>query len=198
MADEICFNWSQDNDFLAKDFHLVVLIPLRTLQESTLKEKLLDIIGKDVYDELVKSLGSRCLIILEGLDEVSLKWQKNDKLFVQIVKEKSAFEDATILITSRPHALVALYSDSNVERDSRRVEIVGFGKQQIREYVERYCTNPEMSKSFMDQLEKFPNIASMCYVPLCLKMIVQSFKHCNKILPDPCILTEIYHFICRW
>ena len=193
MADEICFNWSQGNDFLVKDFHLVVLIPLRTLQESTLKEKLLDVIGKDVYDELVKSLGSRCLIILERLDEVSLKWQKNDKLFVQMIKEKSVFEEAKILITSRPHALVALYSASNIQKDARRVEIVGFSKQQIREYVEMYCTNPEMSKSFMDQLEKFPNIASMCYVPLCLKMIVQSFKHSNEILPDPCILTEIYH-----
>jgi len=192
LADQICCNWAQGIDFLSDDFCLVILIQLRTLQELTLQEKLVDIIGKSAYDQLVKSLGSRCLIILEGLDEISLQWQKNDKLFVQLIKERGILEKAIILITSRPHALVSLYSDSKVQKNARRIEIVGFGKQQIREYVEQSCENPQLCKSFMDQLEKFPNISSMCYVPLCLKMIVQSFKHNNEIFPEPCTLTEIY------
>ena len=193
MADEICFKWAHGSDFLATDFRLVILIPLRALQELSLKDKMLDVIGESVYVQLVKSLGSKCLIILEGLDEVSLQWQKSDKFFVQMIKEKSILEEAKILITSRPHALVALYSDSKVQKDARRIEIVGFSKQRIKEYVEQCCTNPERSKSFMDQLERFPNISSMCYVPLCLKMIVQSFKHNHEIFPDLCTLTEIYH-----
>ena len=193
LADEICCNWAQGIDFLSKDFDLVILIPLRTLQELTLKDKLLDVIGESAYDQLVKSIGSKFLIILEGLDEISLQWQKNDKFFVQLVRERGILEKAIIIITSRPHALIALYSDSKIQKDARRIEIVGFGKQQIKEYVEQHCENPELSKSFMDQLERFPNISNMCYVPLCLKMIVQSFKHSNEIFPEPCTLTEIYH-----
>ena len=87
-------------------------IPLRYVQEKTLEEMLIEYVGgKEAYEVMNKSHGLRCLIILEGLDEVAAKWQQDDETFKQLVIRRTLLENATILITSRPHACITLYED---------------------------------------------------------------------------------------
>ena len=83
----------------------MVLIPLRSVQQRSLEEVVIKYIGEKNYQELQKSAGNRCLIILEGFDEISLNHQQNDPFLLSLIKECTVFEKATILITSRPHGL---------------------------------------------------------------------------------------------
>ena len=103
LVNEICVRWARDG-FLAEDFDVVVLIPLRSVQERSVEEVMMEYIGEENYQQLKKSAGRRCLIILEGLDEIAVDRRQSDPFLLCLVKECTLLEDATIIITSRPHA----------------------------------------------------------------------------------------------
>ena len=191
FANEICLQWARDtNGFLSNDYDLVILIQLRAVQERTLQQVIIDAVGSEAaYDELLtKCHGNRCLIILEGLDEISAHWQQNDAMFCQLVKTKSFLSHANILVTSRPHACIHLYKD--IKNYTRTIEIVGFDKPQIKLYAEFYFINSNTAEKFMEQINNDPHISSLCYVPLCLNMVLECFKYNNETLHTT--LTEFY------
>ena len=70
LANEICVKWARDG-FLADQFDAVIMIPMRAVQERSLENVIMRHVGED-YPKLQKSAGSRCLLILEGLDEMSV------------------------------------------------------------------------------------------------------------------------------
>ena len=138
--------------------------------------------GEEAYQQLKKSAGSRCLIILEGLDEMAADRQKSDRFFIRLIRDCTVLEKSTILMTSRPHACGELNTDRNVE-------VIGFGVEQVEEFIKRSFLNDEQStRELLQQLNDYPHIKSLCYVPLNLVMITDIFR-CNKL---PSKLTELY------
>ena len=191
FANEICLQWAKDtNGFLSNDYDLVILIRLRAVQERTLQQVMIDAVGSEAaYDELLtKCHGNRCLIILEGLDEISAHWQQNDTMFCQLIKTTTFLSHANILVTSRPHACIDLHRD--IKDYTRTIEIVGFDKPQIKEYAKLYFHNSNTAEKFMEQINNDPHISSLCYVPLCLNMVLECFKLNNETLHTT--LTELY------
>ena len=183
LANEICVRWARDG-FLSEDFDAVILIPLRCVQHRSLEEVMIEHIEEEAYHQLKKSAGSRCLIILEGLDEMAADHQKNDRFFIRLIKDCTVLEEATIMITSRPHACKTLNTD-------RQVEVIGFGVQQIEEFINKSFPNDEHSVSeLLQQLNDYPHLKGLCYVPLNLVMIIDIFKYSQKKLPST--LTEVY------
>ena len=183
MAHELCSRWAKDG-FLAEDFDAVILIQLRSLQQRSLKDVIIKQIGEENYQLLEKSAGRRCLIILEGLDEMSVNHQKNDPFLKSLVKECNELQEARVIITARPHACEDIVA-------GRRVEVVGFGKDEIREFVEHSFTNDiQSSEDFLRQLDEYPQLHSLCYIPLNLVILVDVFNCSEKKLPST--LTELY------
>ena len=184
MAHELCSRWAKDG-FLAKDFDAVILITLRSLQHRSLKDVVKKELGKENYEQLKKSAGRRCLIILEGFDELSAEHRQNDPFLVRLIKECNKLEEAIIIITSRPHACVGIDA-------GRRVEVVGFGKDEIREFVEHSFPNDvQSSEDFLRQLNDYPQLHSLCYIPLNLVIILRVYNH-NSEKKLPSTLTELY------
>ena len=100
LANEICVKWARDG-FLAEDFDIVVLIPLRSAQQKSVEEVMEKYVGgEEAYEQLKKSAGVRCLVILEGLDEIAVERQRSDNFLVSVIKECTLLEQATIVITS--------------------------------------------------------------------------------------------------
>ena len=183
LANEICLQWARDG-FLADEFDAVIMIPLRSVQEKSLEEAMVEYVGEEDYPKLKKSAGSRCLLILEGLDEMANDRRQTDDILKRLIEKNTLLEKAKILITSRPHACEKLVVD-------RRVEVVGFGDKEIREFVENSFPNDvESIEEFMRQLTEYPQLHSLCYVPLNLVMIIDIFRFSKKELPST--LTELY------
>ena len=170
---------------MSEDFDAIVLIPMRCVQQRSLEEVLLEFIEEEAYQQLKKSAGSKCLIILEGLDEMAADRQKSDRFFIRLIRDCTVLEKSTILITSRPHACDKLNMDRNVE-------VIGFGVEQIEEFIKRSFPNDEQSVTeLLQQLNDYPHIKSLCYVPLNLVMITDIFRcSLNKKLPSK--LTKLY------
>ena len=140
-------------------------------------------IGKKAYQELTKMAGENCLIILEGLDELSAEQQQSDPLLLKLIN-LLALEKAVILITSRPYACQKLNAN-------RRIEIVGFGKEQIKCFVElSFPGDSQTADTFMQQLIEHPQIYSLCYIPVSLVMILHIFKNAQQCLPST--MTKLY------
>ena len=186
LANELCMRWARDG-FLAEDFDAIILIPLRSFQQGSLEDIIMKHIGEDNYQQLMKSAGSRCLIILEGLDEMADDRRQNDPFLIRLIKEYTILEIATILITSPPHACEDINAD-------RIVEVVGFGKDKIRDFVEKSFPNDTQSvKKFLRKLDEYPQLHGLCYIPMYLVMLVDIFQCSAKELPFT--VTELYQVI---
>ncbi|XP_065901940.1 NACHT, LRR and PYD domains-containing protein 3-like isoform X3 [Dysidea avara] len=184
LANEICVKWAKGGGFLAEDFDIVILIPLRSVQQRSIEEVMMEHIGEETYEQVKKSAGSKCLVILEGLDEMAAERRESDPFLVRVLKECTLLEEAIIIITSRPHACEKL--DAN-----RKVEVVGFGKEEIREFVEKSFTNDvKCVEEFSQQLKEYPHLESLSYVPMNLAMIVDIFESSEKKLPST--ITQLY------
>ena len=180
LCHELCLRWARDG-FLAEDFDLVALIPLRSVQQRSLEDTIMKYIGEENYQQMMKSAGRRCLIILEGFDEYANDRRQRDLFLFSLIKECTIFEEATIIITSRPHACEKI--DAN-----RRIEVVGFGNNEINEFVEKsFPHDIQASKEFLQELD---NYHSLCYIPMNLVMLVDIFHCSEKKLPST--LTELY------
>ena len=184
LANEVCVRWARDG-FLSDDFDTVLLIPMRCVQERSIEQVMIEFIGEEDYQQLKMSAGNRCLIILEGLDEMASDRQMSDQFFVNLIIHCAVLEKSTILITSRPHACSGLDAD-------RRVEVIGFGADEIKEFIEKSFPNDDHSVSeLLQQLNDYPHLKSLCYSPLNLIMITDIFiSSQNKKLPST--LTELY------
>ena len=183
LCHELCLRWARDG-YLAEDFDAVVLIPLRSVQQRSIKDAIKEEIGKNNYQQLKKSAGSRCLIILEGFDELAVSCRQNDPFLIRLIKKCNKLEEATILITSRPHACEEIDA-------GRIIEVVGFGNYEIKAFAEKSFPNDIQSvEEFLTQLDEYPQLHSLCYIPMNLVMLVDIFHCSEKKLPST--LTELY------
>ena len=184
LANEVCLRWARDG-FLSEDFDAVALIPMRCVQQRPLQEVMIEYLRREVYEQMESIAGSRCLIILEGLDEMESKRQKSDRFFIGLVKECTVLEEATVIITSRPHACHKLNAD-------RCVEVIGFGEIEVKEFINKSFPYDEHSVSkLLKQLNDYPHLKSLSYVPLNLLMLVDIFQ-CQQKKELPSTLTELY------
>ena len=182
LAKEICIRWARDR-FLADEFDSIIFIPLRSVQQRSFKEVMVEHVGEIDYQKLYKSAGSRCLLILEGLDEMAINHRQNDQVLRCLI-ENTLLEKAKILITSRPYACENLIA-------CRTIEVVGFGDKEIRKFVENsFCNDAESIEEFMKQLTEYSQLKSLCYVPLNLVMVIDIFCFNQNRLPST--LTELY------
>ena len=170
LANEICIKWARDG-FLAHDFHVIILIPLRSVrQKGSLETVIEELFGKDDYPQLKKLLGEKSLIILEGLDEMSTDQQKDE--FFCALMDCRIFERATILLTSRPHACTNL-------KVHREIEVIGFGKKEIEEFAKESLGDGEEFKKFLQQFKEHSYLSSLYYndniLPSTLTELYQKF-----------------------
>ena len=184
LANEICVNWAKRDGFLADDYEILILIPLRSVQQRSIEEVMTQHIGEETYHQVMSTAGNRCLLILEGLDEMAFERRKCDPFLIRVM-ECTILEEATIIITSRPHACRMIVNAG------RRIEIVGFGKNEIKEFVEKsFHNNVKCVKAFLQQLKEYPQLESLSYVPMNLALIIDIFECSNRKLPST--LTELY------
>ena len=182
LAHEICLRWAED-EFLSEDFDAVILIPMRCIQQRSLEEVFVKYTEEEAYQQLKKSGGSRCLIILEGLDEIAADRLESDEFYIRLINDCAVLEESTILVTSRPHACSKLNAN-------RQVEVIGFGADQIEEFIKSLFPTDQLSVSeLLQQLNDYLHIKSLCYVPLNLVMITDIFQ-CSRKLPSK--ITELY------
>ena len=178
LANEICLRWAKD-DFLSEDFGAVVLVPMKNQQRSlSFEEVMVEYTEEKLYRQLMKLEGRRCLIVLEGLDEIPIDYHKSDPFLKQLIYDHTVLKEAVIVVTSRPHGCVNLHAD-------KIIEILGFNsKENVSEFVlQSFSDDIVSAKELLQQLNEYPQLLDLCLIPIVLVIISNIFLASENTLP---------------
>ena len=175
---------------LLNDFHLVLYIPLREpiarLSENV--DELLDYFGENCNegdrDLIKKQHGEGVLFILDGWDELRPSCRGDSQFFPKLIKG-NLLPGCSIIVTSRPGASLDIYYHAN-----QVIEILGFGRNQVEEYIQAYFNKKDDASKLISDLQKYPNVASTCYVAINLAIVCHVYNALDNNLPKT--LTEVY------
>ena len=203
LVHKIARDWASGGDMLT-NAKLVFLVPLRTLDHQQVGHTLSDLLEsifwkksdlKSVCSKVEELNGKGVCFILDGLDEYKQCDSKSSVVYALL--HKQFIPDAMVIVASRPVATGSLRRDCDI---TKHIEVIGFSKDQIYEYIERFpfvhSVKSEMSAK--DELKTYlkvhQNIQHMCYLPVHAAMVC--FLHQNsECVPDT--ETKIYEEFTR-
>ena len=82
--------------------------------------------------------------------------------------------------------------------NSRRIEIVGFGKKEIDEYIQCAFSDEQSRSDFKEYLSLYPHIHSMMYVPLNSAIVAHVYESCKSSgVVVPKTMTQLYSSLIR-
>ena len=118
----------------------------------------------DIVKYAYKQSGLGLCFILDGLDEYLPK--KKDT-FIHRLISKSQLPRALVIVASRPAAVADFRPIASMQ-----IEVLGFLKEQISEYIKEYNFSDESKYSeLFKYLDHHPNVHHMCYLPIHTAMV---------------------------
>ena len=189
LVRKITQDWAHGKPILL-GARLVFLVTLRHLNYSKKDQSLADIIKmfydsediRRIVEHDLKDVGGKgACFIIDGLDEYQNK--REDSVIFQLLSNK-VLRSSMVIVASRPVATHSLR-----RKCSRRVEVVGFTKEQISKYVETYpfespCGEAsDMVSKMKEFLGTHPNIHHMCYLPVQAEIICFLFDTKGDSIP---------------
>ena len=182
-------DWAKMNQMI-NDVRLLFLIQLRGFASDP-NIGLRDIIGyyyrdhpgmEDILMYAIKNNGLGLCFVLDGLDEYFP--QQKDAFIFELIRRR-ALPKAVVIVASRPAAVAEFRTLA-----TRQVEVLGFLRAQIYDYIDKYPFATECKESLWKYLEKHPNIMNMCYLPIHASMICFLYSKISSGLPET--ETDIY------
>ena len=207
LCTSISVDWAQYKTL--KQFELLLLLPLRDRRVSSVhsvvellqlyhpNEKVCECIADSF---LHGELGKQVLLIADGWDELEYSQRKPGSFICKLLFN-NAIHSATVLITSRPSASIALHKNPYIDRF---IEVAGFDRKGIEQYVKsefsRECEK-ESRDGLLQQIKENPLIRSICHVPINCAIVCHMWRS-DESLPSDMTMTDIYtkivlHFILR-
>ena len=199
FAWEVSQKWGQYQLF--NDYSLLVLLNFRDkrVQEA---QSISDLfyhphpkLQSEIVDNIVLSSGHGLLLILEGFDEAPATQRTVNSIFVRLFRGQE-LPKATVILTTRPSASAGLRKLCS-RKYSRRVEILGFGKKEIDEYIQCAFLDEQSRSDFKMYLSLYPYFHTM-YVPLNSAIVVAVYKSCKSSgIVVPQTMTQLYSSLIR-
>ena len=162
-----------------------------------------------IYEHITEH-PEKAILVFDGLDEFSgnsdclnhvpppddpnicMSWIA---LFIKLISRRF-LPEATILVTSRPTANEFYYRFSF----DRTVEIIGFTKDKIEEFVQKLCNNngkSSLKPKIWNKIKSTSDILNVCYIPVNCWIVSTILFECFKDPESDCAsvpttLTELY------
>ena len=147
---------------------------------------------QQIQTHIEDNQGEGVVFALDGLDEYCPDKKEMKTTFVHKLIKGQILPRSIVIVASRPAA------SQKYRRDSTRcIEVLGFLKEQIYEYIDSYFDGNKDKHSLVlglgTYLEHHPNVMHMCYLPLHMAMVTYLYEVEGASLPQT--ETEIYrHF----
>lgn len=191
----LCFLISKDwaRGKLFQEYEILLFLPLHreTIALAGSLSELIEsfvpqVSSQSIASYLEEKKGEGLLIVADGwnrLDES--RRQKGSFLYNLLFGD--VLDLASVIVTSRHSGSALLHKDSLI--DPLFIEIHGFTKKGIREYIEaEFVGNQQATDYLLEQLKFNPLIESMCSNPMICSMVCHLCRH-EKALPPT--MTEL-------
>ena len=170
---KIACDWKKK---ILKQAEIVILVQLRRLSQTgdvylhhLLKASCNRLSDKDVQcvcSYVERKCGENVVFLFDGYDEYCSVMSEHN--IVKKIVTKEIFSKSVVVVSSRPAATVEFRNTA-----ARYVEVVGFQKAEIFQYIKSYyIENEEKATSVIRHLECHPNLLNICYLPLHCAMLV--------------------------
>ncbi|MBA3238890.1 MAG: HEAT repeat domain-containing protein [Parachlamydiaceae bacterium] len=189
LCQYIANQWAEETLWKGK-FDALFWLPLRKLQNAhsaetassfifrvCCQEKSQTLYSKNVADYL-KENSERILLVLDGLDEVTLE---ENSLQKSIVDELLKFPHW--IMTSRPHAAGSISADMSIEN-------VGFASKTIDLYIEK--SFPTNGETISKKIRQNPIIFGLCHIPINLELVCSILKKSKGSISSIYSMTGLY------
>lgn len=181
---EISLDWAQNEVLISE---LLILVPLKRLNLeqdrslTTLIKCACPPLPKRYLEHLVSFIedtnGNGIVFAFDGFDEYSSRGK--DDIILEIMKGNQLL-DSMVIVTSRPAAIYGFRQYAG-----RQIEVVGFLKPQIIEYVNAYFSDDkEKAQKLVAYLDQRCNLMNMCYLPLHCSMLLFFYEELGTSLPE--------------
>ena len=196
LVHKVIKDWAE-GEVLTKAKYLF-FVTLRLLNSEGRDETLSDLLEqfysndeelKTTRDCIEKNDGKGVCFVIDGLDEYQP--QNKTKSVIYKLLDKTSLPRAMIIVSSRPSATAILKKDVV----TKRIEVFGFSKQQIFEYIGNFQFGSSPAGKLKEYLESNPNILDMCYLPVHAAMICFLFGYDQGC--TSCTQTKIYEQFTR-
>ena len=187
LVHQIIRDWTE-GEVLTKA-KLVFLITLRDLNSDCRDKTLSDLLRlfysndeelKSIRSDIERINGEGVCFVIDGLDEYQP--QNTKKSIIYQLLNRTYLHQAMIIVSSRPAATRSI----KMEVLTKRIEVFGFSKQQIFEYIGNFpfsalsATASTVQTKLKEYLTRNPNIFDMCYLPVHAAMICYLFE-CDNV-----------------
>ena len=144
---------------------------------------------QQMQTQIERNKGKGVVFALDGLDEYCPDKKKYNLSFIHKLIKREKLPNSIVIVASRPAA-----SQKYRKNATKCIEVLGFLKQQIYEYIDNYFDKDQDKMVGLTMyLEHHPNVMHMCYLPLHMAMIAYLYDIEGASLPQT--ETDIYkHF----
>ena len=197
LVHKVTKDWAEKREILI-DCEIIIFVPLRLFFSSSNEDidlmKMLEIYidsekeRKIVAEAITQKNGERVCFIIDGLDEYEDR-NVSDKTIYRLI-HKLMLPLSMVIVASRPVGTAYVRNRAPV---TERIEVLGFGNQQIESYILSYFSDQiEMGNSLMSYLHLHVNVLHMCYLPVHVAMICFVYREEKDSIPQR--ETKIYEF----
>ena len=199
FAWKLCQQWSMGE--ILQQYRLVVLLRLREkkVRETQNARNLFRRCEPTAIEEICRSGGEGVLLVLDGWDELPADLRGKDSFFLDLVQgQVLELEDATVVVTSRPHASEVIVIECQ-DRIFQHIEIMGFSEDNVQAYMRSSAgDDAKLLQGLQKYTSYYPHIRSMMYNPLNAAIVVTVYKDSwegESIIPKT--MTELYSSLIR-
>ena len=196
LVHKVIKDWAE-GEVLAKAKYLF-FVTLRLLNSEGRDETFSDLLRlfysndeevKTTRDYIEKNDGEGVCFVIDGLDEYQPQNKKKSVIYKLL--DKISLPQAMIVVSSRPSSTQTL--KKNVV--TKRIEVFGFSKQQIFEYIDNFQFGSSPAHKLKEYLLLNPNILDICYLPVHAAMICFLYRYDQGC--TSCTQTKIYEQFTR-
>ena len=193
----LCMSLLEDwgSDKLFQEFKLLLFLPLchKKVSSAGSLSELLKIVPSSsntcttVANYLEEVGGDELLIVADGWDELSESEQEEGSFLYELLFGNK-LHHVSVILTSRPSASAPLHRLPCIERF---VEIHGFDKEKIKEYIlSEFDSDQGKGSRLLKELKNNPIVESVCSVPLNCAIVCHLWRTLEESIPKT--MTELY------
>ena len=148
-------------------------------------------------EEMCRNGGEGVFLLLDGWDELPEELREKDSFFLDLIQGQ-VLPDATVLVTSRPHASKIIVTECK-GCVFQHIQVAGFTEENVQAFIRSSIgDDSKLLEGLQTYVSSYPHIESMMYNPLNAAIVVEVYRNSYKEESTiPKTMTELYSSLIR-
>ena len=197
FAWEVCQQWGKGK--ILQQYRVMLLLRFREKRVREIKRE------RDLFrrcepiavEGLCRNDGEGVILLLDGWDELPQKLREKDSFFLDLIQGQ-VLPDATVLVTSRPHASKIIVTECK-DYVFQHIQVAGFTEENVQAFISSSVgDDSKLLEGLQTYVSSYPHIESMMYNPLNAAIVVEVYRNSYKEESTiPKTMTELYSSLIR-